>query len=304
MLSRTLVLKVAETPAFKNWIKRSRLTQGLIKRFIAGEDVETALQIGQRLNQEGFLVALDYLGEDTQRTEDAEHAAGQYIALLEHIDRTRVNACISIKLTQLGLDLGPEIARKNLARVLDAACRLNNFVWIDMESSKHTQQILDLFCEMYPDYPNSGTVLQSYLYRTPDDLERLLQLGARVRLVKGAYAEPREVAYPDKKSVDRQFKILMERLLEQGKEPAIATHDVRLIAHAKRYAAELGLDKSQFEFQLLYGISRELQKQLVTEGYRTLIYVPYGEQWYPYFSRRLAERPANLYFILRSLFRK
>jgi proline dehydrogenase len=304
MLSRTLVLRVAETPAFKNWIKRSRLTQGLIKRFIAGEDIATALQITQRLNQEGFLVALDYLGEDTQRVEDAEQAANQYIALLEHIDRSGVNSCISIKLTQLGLDLGQEVARKTLARVLDAACRLNNFVWIDMESSKHTQQILDLFCEMYPDYPNSGTVLQSYLYRTPDDLERLLQLGARVRLVKGAYAEPREVAYPDKKSVDRQFKIQMERLLERGKEPAIATHDVRLIAHAKRYAAELGLNKSQFEFQLLYGISRELQKQLVAEGYRTLIYVPYGEQWYPYFSRRLAERPANLYFILRSLFRK
>ncbi|MCX7924224.1 MAG: proline dehydrogenase family protein [Fimbriimonadales bacterium] len=304
MLSRTLVLKVAETPAFKNWIKRSRLTQGLIKRFIAGEDVETALQITRQLNQEGFLVALDYLGEDTQRVEDAEQAANQYIALLEHIARSGVNACISIKLTQLGLDLGKEVARKNLTRVLDAACRLNNFVWIDMESSKHTQPILDLFCEMYPDYPNSGTVLQSYLYRTPDDLERLLQLGARVRLVKGAYAEPREVAYPDKKSVDRQFKIQMERLLERGKEPAIATHDTRLIAHAKRYAAELGLEKSQYEFQLLYGISRELQKQLVAEGYRTLIYVPYGEQWYPYFSRRLAERPANLYFILRSLFRK
>lgn len=304
MLSRTLVLKVAETPAFKNWVKHSRLTQGLVKRFIAGEDVETALQITQRLNQEGFLVALDYLGEDTQRVEDAEHAANQYIALLEHIERSRVNACISIKLTQLGLDLGQSVARKNLALVLDAACRLNNFVWIDMESSKHTQQILDLFCEMYPDYPNSGTVLQSYLYRTPDDLERLLQLGARVRLVKGAYAEPREVAYPDKKSVDRQFRIQMERLLERGKEPAIATHDVRLIAHAKQYAAKLGLDKSKFEFQLLYGISRELQKQLVAEGYRTLIYVPYGEQWYPYFSRRLAERPANLYFVLRSLFRR
>jgi len=304
MLSRTLVLKVAETPAFKNWIKRSRLTQGLIKRFIAGEDVETALHITRQLNQEGFLVALDYLGEDTQRIEDAEQAANQYIALLEQIDRSGVNACISIKLTQLGLDLGTDVARTNLARVLDAACRLNNFVWIDMESSKHTQPILDLFCELFPDYPNSGTVLQSYLYRTPDDLERLLQLGARVRLVKGAYAEPREVAYPDKKSVDRQFKIQMERLLERGKEPAIATHDTRLIAHAKRYAAELGLEKSQYEFQLLYGISRELQKQLVAEGYRTLIYVPYGEQWYPYFSRRLAERPANLYFILRSLFRK
>jgi len=304
MLSRTLVLKVAELPAFKHWIKHSRLTQGLIKRFIAGEDLETALRITRQLNQEGFLVALDYLGEDTHRIEDAEYAAEQYITLLEQIHKSGVNSCISIKLTQLGLDLGDAIARRNLEKVLAASRELNNFVWVDMESSKHTQAILDLFCELHPRYPHSGTVLQSYLYRTPQDLERLIALGARIRLVKGAYAEPKEVAYPDKRSVDRQFKIQMERLLEKGKEPAIATHDTRLISHAKRYAAELGLSKTQFEFQLLYGISRELQKRLVAEGYRTLIYVPYGEQWYPYFSRRLAERPANLYFILRSLFRK
>jgi proline dehydrogenase len=304
MLSRTLVLKIAEQPAFKNWIKHSRLTQGLIRRFIAGEDLETALRITRQLNQEGFLVALDYLGEDTRREEDANYAAEQYITLLEQIHKNGVNSCISIKLTQLGLDLGDAIARRNLEKVLIAARELNNFVWVDMESSKHTQAILDLFCELYPRYPHSGTVLQSYLYRTPQDLERLIALGARIRLVKGAYAEPKEVAYPDKRSVDRQFKIQMERLLEKGKEPAIATHDTRLISHAKRYAAELGLSKTQFEFQLLYGISRELQKRLVAEGYRTLIYVPYGEQWYPYFSRRLAERPANLYFILRSLFRK
>jgi len=304
MLSRTLVLKVAELPAFKHWIKHSRLTQGLIKRFIAGEDLETALRITRQLNQEGFLVALDYLGEDTHRIEDAEYAAEQYITLLEQIHKSGVNSCISIKLTQLGLDLGDAIARRNLEKVLAASRELNNFVWVDMESSKHTQEILDLFCELYPRYPHSGTVLQSYLYRTPQDLERLISLGARIRLVKGAYAEPKEVAYPDKRSVDRQFKIQMEMLLEKGNEPAIATHDTRLISDAKRYAAELGLSKTQFEFQLLYGISRELQKRLVAEGYRTLIYVPYGEQWYPYFSRRLAERPANLYFILRSLFRK
>ena len=304
MLSRTLVLKVAELPAFKRWIKHSRLTQGLIKRFIAGEDLETALRITRQLNQEGFLVALDYLGEDTHRVEDAEYAAEQYITLLEQIHKSGVNSCISIKLTQLGLDLGDTIARRNLEKVLAAARELNNFVWVDMESSKHTQAILDLFCELYTHYPHSGTVLQSYLYRTPQDLERLIALGARIRLVKGAYAEPKEVAYPDKRSVDRQFKIQMELLLKKGNEPAIATHDTRLISHAKRYAAELGLGKTQFEFQLLYGISRELQKRLVAEGYRTLIYVPYGEQWYPYFSRRLAERPANLYFILRSLFRK
>lgn len=304
MLSRALVLKLAAMPAFKRWVIHSRLTQGLIRRFVAGEDVQTALCIAEQLNREGFLVALDYLGEDTQRVEDAEQAAHQYITLLEQIAKSGVNACISIKLTQLGLDLGHRVARTNLERVLAAAQSLENFVWVDMESSKHTQAILDLFCDLHPRYSNSGTVLQSYLYRTPQDLERLIALGTRVRLVKGAYAEPREIAYPDKKSVDQAFKTQMEQLLRQGKEPAIATHDVRLINHAQQYAADLGLEKWQYEFQLLYGISRELQKRLVAQGYRTLIYVPYGEQWYPYFSRRLAERPANLYFIIRSLFRK
>jgi len=304
MLSRALVLRVAEWPPFKQWITHSPMTRGLVNRFIAGEDLDTAIGVTRQLNAQGFLVALDYLGEATTRPEEAANAARQYSILLERIAETGVNACISIKLTQLGLDLGYELCRQYLNYVLKTVCDLNNFVWIDMESSRHTDGILNLFMEMYPRYPNSGTVLQSYLYRTPADLERLLELGARIRLVKGAYAEPRDVAYPDKRSVDRQFKVLMERLLERGHEPAIATHDVRLIQHAKRYAAELGLRRDQFEFQLLYGISRELQKQLVAEGYRTLIYVPYGEQWYPYFSRRLAERPANLYFILRNLFRK
>ncbi len=304
MLSRALVLKVAEWPPFKNWMTHSPMTQGLVNRFIAGENLDSAIEVTRQLNTQGFLVALDYLGEATTRPEEAENATRQYIILLERIAETGVNACISIKLTQLGLDLGYELCRGHLECVLKTARDLHNFVWIDMESSRHTDGILNLFVEMYPHYPNSGTVLQSYLYRTPNDLERLLALGARIRLVKGAYAEPREVAYPDKRSVDHQFKVQMERLLKQGHEPAIATHDRRLIEHAKQYAAEIGLRKDQFEFQLLYGISRDLQKQLVAEGYRTLIYVPYGEQWYPYFSRRLAERPANLYFILRNLFRK
>lgn len=303
MLSRALVLKVAEWPAFKNWIKHSRLTRGLVERFIAGEEIDTAICIAHRLNQQGFEVALDYLGEDTNRPEDAENATRQYILLLKKIAESSVSACISIKLTQLGLDLGHDLCQANLECVLKSAHDLGNFVWIDMESSKHTDGILDLFSEMFPHYSHTGTVLQSYLYRTEADLERLIQMGARIRLVKGAYAEPPSIAYRSKREVDRQFRILMERLLRHGKEPAIATHDRRLIRHAKEYAQQISLAKDRFEFQLLYGISRDLQKQLVAEGYRTLVYVPYGEQWYPYFSRRLAERPANLYFILKSLFR-
>lgn len=303
MLSRVLVLKVAEWPAFKNWIKNSRMTRGLVDRFIAGEDLDTAIRVVQELNRQGFSVALDYLGEDTTNPEDAQNASRQYILLLEKISEVGVNACISIKLTQLGLDLGYDLCKANLEGVLRTAHDLGNFVWIDMESSKHTDAILNLFCEMFPRYSNTGTVLQSYLYRTPRDMERLIELKARIRLVKGAYAEPSSVAYRSKREVDRQFRILMETLLQKGKEPAIATHDRRLVDYAKRYAQQINLPKEQFEFQLLYGISRDLQKQLVEEGYRTLIYVPYGEQWYPYFSRRLAERPANLYFVLKSLFR-
>lgn len=301
MLTRTMVLKIAQIPRFRAWITRSRTTRGLVNRFIAGNDIEEALPKAKELNEQGFLVSLDYLGEDTRLPEEAEQSARQYVHLLERIAQSGANANISIKLTQLGLDLDQERCSEHLRKVLQAAKEHNNFVWVDMESSKHTQAILDVFCGLYPEYPNSGTVLQSYLYRTPEDLERLIALGARVRMVKGAYAEPREVAYTSKKMVDQQFIKLTERLLDAGHEPAIATHDPKLIAYTKRYAAQKELDKQQYEFQLLFGISRDMQRRLVSEGHRTLIYVPYGDQWYAYFTRRLAERPANLLFILRSL---
>lgn len=301
MLTRTMVLKIAQIPRFRAWITHSRTTRGLVNRFIAGNNIEEALPKAKELNAQGFLVSLDYLGEDTRLPEEAEQSARQYVHLLERIAQSDVNANISIKLTQLGLDLDQERCSEHLRTVLQAAKEYKNFVWVDMESSKHTQAILDLFCGLYPEYPNSGTVLQSYLYRTPEDLERLIVLGARVRMVKGAYAEPKEVAYTAKKMVDQQFIKLTERLLDAGHEPAIATHDPKLIAHTKRYAAQKGLDKQQYEFQLLFGISRDTQRHLVNEGHRTLIYVPYGDQWYAYFTRRLAERPANLLFILKSL---
>jgi len=298
-----MVLKIAQIPRFRAWITRSRTTRNLVNRFIAGNDIEEALPKAKELNARGFLVSLDYLGEDTRLPEEAQQSARQYIHLLERIAQSGTNANISIKLTQLGLDLDQERCSEHLRTVLQAAKERNNFVWVDMESSQHTQAILDVFCGLYPEYPNSGTVLQSYLYRTPEDLERLIALGARVRMVKGAYAEPKEVAYTAKKMVDQKFITLTERLLDAGHEPAIATHDPKLIAHTKRYATHKGLDKQQYEFQLLFGISRDMQRRLVSEGHRTLIYVPYGDQWYAYFTRRLAERPANLLFILRSLLR-
>lgn len=304
MLTRTMVLKIAQIPVFKSWMTQSRFTRGLINRFIAGEDLETALTRAKELNERGFLVSLDYLGENTRLLEEAEQSAQQSVLLLRRIAEAGVNANISIKLTQLGLDLDEDRCKAHLENVLKTAQELNNFVWVDMEDSARTEATLRVFSSLYERYPNSGTVLQSYLYRTDEDLERLIALGCRVRIVKGAYAEPKEVAYPSKKQVDAQFKKQIARLLEAGKEPAIATHDPRMIEFAKQEARVRNLQPQQYEFQLLYGISRETQKQLVDQGHRTLIYVPYGEQWYPYFSRRLAERPANLYFILKSLFKK
>lgn len=304
MLTRTLILKLADRPSIRNWITRGTLARGLVKRFIAGDDVESAFAVARELNAKGFRVTLNYLGEHTTSVQESESATRQYVFLLDQIATAGVKASISVKLTQLGLGFDPALCRTHLERVLQIASDRQNFVWIDMESSAYTEPTLNLFYEVFPLYRNVGAVLQSYLYRTPQDLDRLLQLGARVRLTKGAYAEPASVAYPRKRDVDRQFLILMERLLREGNEPAIATHDARLIKHAKQYAMQIGLSKERMEFQLIYGVRRDLQDRLVKEGYPTLIYVPYGDQWYSYFVRRLAERPANLYFLLRHLWRR
>ena len=250
---------------------------------------------------------IDRLGESVTKGDAARAAAEQIMATCDRIASDRLACNVSVKLTQLGLDLGDAVARENARRVLERARSHGIFLRIDMEGSAYTQRTLDLFerdllTAAGPDHV--GIVVQAYLYRTREDVDRLLRLGARVRLCKGAYREPADVAFPAKADVDRSYAELMERLLESGALPGIATHDEALIARARRFVAERGIPRERFEFQLLYGVRRDLQDRLVRDGYQVRVYVPFGTQWYPYYMRRLAERPANVLFILGSLVRE
>jgi proline dehydrogenase len=280
----------------------------MARRFVAGEKLEEAITAVEGLNGQGLLATLDHLGENVTSETEARDAAHELLDLLDAIDASGVRSGVSVKLTQLGLDLGPALAAENLERILGRAAEVDCFVRIDMESHEYVQPTLDLFEELWRRYRNVGVVIQSYLYRSDDDVARLVELGASVRLVKGAYDEPPEVAYPRKADTDASFVRLMEQLFSEearasGVYPAIATHDTVLIDWAKEHARQQGIPLDSFEFQMLYGIRSSLQRQLAAEGYRVRAYVPYGEQWYPYFMRRLAERPANLLFLLRNLFR-
>ncbi|MCA1996360.1 MAG: proline dehydrogenase family protein [Armatimonadetes bacterium] len=302
---RALILKLAHLRAVENFVRRSRLFRGLVRRFIAGDTLEEALRVSEELTQKGLLVTLDNLGENTTSEAEAHAAKDTYIGMLRAIAKRGIASStnISIKLTQCGLDLSDELARSVLEEVLDVAAEHGNFVRVDMESSAYVDRTLDILEAVFQTRKNTGTVLQSYLYRTPDDLERLIRIGMRVRLVKGAYLEPPSVAYRSKRDVDRAYIQLTERMLQSGIYHAIATHDERIIRHTKDFAQRNGLPRDSFEFQMLYGIRRDLQEALVAEGYRVRVYVPFGDRWYPYFTRRLAERPANVLFVLKALFR-
>jgi proline dehydrogenase len=278
----------------------------MARRFVAGERLEEAIDAVQALNGQGLLATLDHLGENVTGETEARDACTEVLDLLAAIEASDAASGVSIKLTQLGLDLGPALAAENLERIVARAAQANRFVRIDMESFDYVQPALDLFETLWQRYRNVGVVIQSYLYRSAEDVARLVQLGASVRLVKGAYNEPAEVAYPDKAGTDTSFVHLMEQLfsdeaLARGVFPAIATHDSGLIDWARAHTRRRGIQPDRFEFQMLYGIRTGLQRKLATEGYRVRAYVPYGEQWYPYFMRRLAERPANLFFLLRNL---
>jgi proline dehydrogenase len=280
----------------------------MARRFVAGERLEEAIMAAQGLNEQGLLATLDHLGENVTSETEARDAAHEILDLLAAIDASGVRSGVSVKLTQLGLDLSPALAAENVERIAARAAEVGHFVRIDMESHEYVQPTLDLFEELWGRYRNVGVVIQSYLYRSASDVARLVELGASVRLVKGAYNEPPEVAYPDKADTDASYVRLMEQVFGEearanGVFPAIATHDTMLIDWAKEHARHQGIPPERFEFQMLYGIRAGLQRQLAAEGYRVRAYVPYGEQWYPYFMRRLAERPANLLFLLRNLFR-
>ncbi len=300
---RSLLLYLSQQEAPKNFLAKRSLGRRLARRFIAGEELQDVVRAVCQLNTEGFDATLDYLGENVTDAARAEEACGVYLGLLERLAREGLRSHLSVKLTQLGLTIDESLAQRHLEAIWEHAARLQNFVRIDMEGSAYTDSTLRLFFRVNAPREVLGIVIQAYLYRSERDVEDLLKCGARIRLVKGAYQEPPELAFPRKADVDRNFLTLMEKLLTSSGYHAVATHDPRMIAATQAFARARGLAADRFEFQMLYGIRRQLQRKLLRQGHRVRVYVPYGKQWYHYFMRRLAERPANLLFLLRNLFR-
>ena len=275
----------------------------MAQRFVAGEGLDEAVAAARALNRAGRMVSLDYLGESVTSEAEARRAADAYLAAFDRIAAEDLDANVSLKLTQLGLDLSEDLCFGLLESVVERAQRYRNFVRIDMEGSAYTQRTIELCKRARVKSPAVGAVLQSYLYRTEQDAKDLIAIGCRIRLCKGAYKEPAEIAFPRKVDVDANYVRLMQLLLPSGIYHGMATHDPQMLAATKEFAAKNAIGKDQFEFQMLYGIRTDLQEQLVREGYRLRVYVPFGRDWFPYFMRRLAERPANLVFFLRNLFR-
>jgi proline dehydrogenase len=307
----------AASKAFFHLLARSRSLQkvasrygmasptSFARRFIAGETVEEAVEVARRLEARGLTQTLDYLGESVGTSAEADAVTRDYLVILDKIVASGVGRNVSLKLTQLGLDLDRVTALDNLRRILEPATTHGFFVRIDMENSPYTDVTLDIVETLWGlGYRNLGVVLQSALYRSEADLTRLLALGVRVRLVKGAYREPAVVAYQLKADVDAAYLRMATTLLERGTFPALATHDPDIIDAVRKIAVERGVSKDRFEFQMLYGVRRDLQASLVADGYGMRVYVPFGRQWFPYFMRRLGERPANVAFVLRSLVRE
>lgn len=273
------------------------------KRFVAGEDLQSALPAIRGLNEKGIMATFDHLGENVVSEQMAREAADSYLEILETIVREGLNSNVSLKLTQMGMDLGDEFCLNNVERVVKKAREMNNFVRIDMEGSQYTQRTLNIVFELFERYGNVGAVIQAMLLRSEDDVKDLIKRGIRVRLCKGAYKEPRSVAFMKKEQVNENYLKLMKMLLREGDYPAIATHDEKMIEECKRFISENGIDRSRFEFQMLYGIRRDLQLSLAREDYNVRVYVPYGKEWFPYYYRRLRERKENVFFVLRNYFK-
>jgi len=305
MLTRSALLYLSNQEGLKEFATRFRLFKKLTTRFIAGENIEEAVNAIREVNARGCSASFDHLNESVTSIAEIEAEVREYLEVLARIDETGIDSNVSIKLTQFGLEIDPELAYRNARRVVEDAARRGNFVRIDMEASNVTQATLDVFKRLRAEFGlnDVGIVLQSYLYRTMDDARALLQIPARIRICKGAYNEPPEVAYPDKKDVDHNYVRVMQLLLGSGVYHGIATHDPKMIDATINFAQKEGIGKEAFEFQMLYGIRRDLQEQLARDGYRMRVYVPYGKHWYPYFMRRLAERPANVWFVLKNLWK-
>ena len=302
--SKSFFHTLAGSDAIKQAASRygMRRPSSFARRFIAGETVQEAIDAARAIEPTGMMVTLDYLGESVASIDEAAAATREYLTVIDAIAASGVGRNISLKLTQLGLDVDRATTVDNLRRILDRAAPHEFFVRIDMESSAYTERTLEIFETLWQQgYRNAGVVIQSYLRRSEADIRRMNALGARVRLVKGAYKEPKDVAYQAKSDVDAHFVAQMKLLLDEGVYPAIATHDPAMIDATKAHARERGYAKDRFEFQMLFGIRRDLQAALTAEGYPFRVYVPFGKEWFPYFMRRLGERPANVMFVAKSL---
>lgn len=302
-LMRDFFLWLSKNKLFTKLARKYGLKFGAA-RFVAGETIQLAVNVIKDLNKKGLAVTIDYLGEFVDSEEEANEMAEGSITAIKAIGRENLNSQLSLKMTSMGLDISDEVVMRNMRRILEAAKENNVFVTIDMEDYSRCAKTIEIFKQLRSEYDNIGTVLQAYLYRVADDVADLNQFKPNLRLVKGAYKESPEVAFPEKKDVDENFKKIIRMHLENGNYTAVATHDDAMIEYTKEVVKELNIPNSQFEFQMLYGIRPERQLELVKEGYTMRVYVPYGTDWYGYFMRRLAERPANVAFVLKGVFGK
>jgi len=300
------LLWLSEQQRVFNFLRRNRMARKLASRFVAGETIDEAVKAARDLSARGITPSLDLLGESVAAEAEAVAARDQYVAMLERMAAQGVEVNVSVKLTQMGLDISEDLCYGNMARILDKARDLRGFVRLDMEGSAYTQRTLDFFRQrLFGTYgSHCGAVIQSALRRSEADIADLIAMKARVRLCKGAYLEPPTIAFPDKADVDKNYVTLMERLLQEGNYPGIATHDETIISHARQFVRRGNIGAERFEFQMLYGVRRDLQTRLRQTGYHMRVYIPFGTQWYPYLMRRLAERPANIAFILGNLVRE
>lgn len=302
-MMRALLIYLSQSKQMAKLVTGNRISRRMSRRFVAGEELAEAVAAARACNQAGMTVSLDHLGENVSTEQEARRARDAYLENFDRIASEKLDANVSLKLTQLGLDLGDDFCFSLLESVVDRASSHANFLRIDMEGSPYTERTIALVKRARAKYDRVGTVIQSYLYRSEQDIRELLAIGCRIRLCKGAYREPASIAFPKKLDADKNFVRLMQLLLPSGIYHGIATHDPRMIDATLDFAARQGIGKDQFEFQMLYGIRTDLQQQLVRDGYRMRVYIPYGTEWFPYFMRRLAERPANVLFFLRNLFR-
>ncbi len=304
---RSLFIGLSESKRLRHFAEQSPLGLRFSQRFVAGTQLDDVIRATQVVNEWGAGVSIDNLGENVTNADEAKHSAELYHRMLDEISSRKLNANISLKLTHMGFDVSEELAFNLVTELVDHAVRINNFVRVDMEGSPYTQRTLDFVRQLHrlPGHAGRvGTVIQSYLYRSEKDVDELLAERIRIRLCKGAYKEPPDIAFPKKADVDANYLKLARTLLKSGVFHGMATHDEKIIAEIKQFARAENIPASAYEFQMLYGVRRDLQQQLVREGYGLRVYVPFGTEWYPYFMRRLAERPANVLFIARNMFRQ